>query len=51
MNAYWVDGHFIAALNEMMAYEIASDMYGFAPETVRLWTDDDQAELDAMDAD
>lgn len=43
---YWVDGHYIFAHSEDEALGEVWRLYGYRAETVRLWTEEDQAELD-----
>jgi len=46
MKEWWVDGHFIAASGARAALNEAARLYEFTPESVRPWTEEDQAELD-----
>lgn len=39
--AYWVDGHCISAYSPDDARNEARHLYGYEPEVVRLWTDED----------
>ena len=41
MKDWWVDGHYIFAVNEQDAWLSAAMLYGFEPEHVRPWTDED----------
>lgn len=48
---FWVDGHYIFADTAVEARVICHHIYGHMPETVRPWTDEDQAELEWQVAD
>lgn len=41
-----VDGHFISAPTAKKASDEAYDLYGYLPESVTPWADDDQDNLD-----
>lgn len=42
MKDWWVDGHYITAVNEQGAWLSAAVLYGFKPEHIRPWTDEDK---------
>lgn len=50
MNNYWVDGHYVFADTPEEAVAWVFDTYGHRAESVRPWTDEDQAELDRQTA-
>lgn len=49
MRDYWVDGHFITAPDERGARAEVARLYGYEPEEVRPWDEDDQRELEDLD--
>ena len=49
MRDFWVDGHYIAAPDMAGARAEAARIFGYEPEEVRYWTDEDQSDLEDAD--
>ena len=48
MFEWYVDGHYVFAESEQEALQAVFYDYGHRADTVRPWTDEDQAELDRL---